>query len=117
MKAGRRRRKGKDEGGEEGGGGRRRRRRRRKRRRKGGGRGEEGGRGGDSRAVKVLTLSATVDELSRVHPLCGYKQLFPQLIPIRVPEHHPCKGSTSPGIMDDISYNALRVADSEEEGG
>ena len=62
---------------------------------------------------KVLTFSAAVDKLSCVHPLCGYKQLFSQLIPIRVPEHHPCKGSTSPRIMDDISNDTLQR---EEEG-
>ena len=62
---------------------------------------------------KVLTFSAAVDKLSCVHPLCGYKQLFSQLISIRVPEHHPCKGSTSPRIMDDISNDTLQR---EEEG-
>lgn len=85
------------------------------RRRKGGGRWErkEGEEGGErAREVRrLLTFSATVDKLSCVHSLCGHKQLFSQLIPIRVPEHHPCKGSTSPRIMDDISNDTLRTGD------
>ncbi len=50
----------------------------------------------------TLTLLATVNELSGVHPLGGDESLLAQLVSVRVSKYHPGQRGSATWIMDDV---------------
>lgn len=58
----------------------------------------------NTKVQSVLTLLATVDELSSVDALCSDEQLRPLLEAVRITESHFGQGSAATGVVDNVLW-------------